>query len=684
MIYIGYLWKVEYFGGLQMDKRNNLKIGLIIMVFLFAVGSSAFAERIIYVDDDANGLNDGSSWQNAYNFLQDALADAQSSAKPVEIRVAQGTYRPDEDTVHPDGTGDREAAFQLINGVTLKGGYAGAGFPDPNERNIEQYETILSGDLDGNDVDINDPYELLIEPTRAENSYHIFYHPEDLNLDDTAILDGFTITGGNACSMDANHDRGGGVYNEFGNPTLRKCVFRGNSAISAGGGMLNEFGSPRLVDCRFIGNSTGKREPWEGFGGAMYNRSSNAFIANCIFSNNGAVFGGGMYNDANSNPKLISCSFLGNTAVSGGGMENHRSCPELTKCTFSGNLCSVGGGGMENHRSCPELTKCTFSGNLCSVGSGGGLLNDDDSSPVLTKCIFNHNSAGWTAGGIYNGNSNLTLTNCIFTGNIVTFFGVPPWLPFDGLGGGAILNSNSNLTMANCTFIGNSAHRPYVASGSGGAICNYSNNYVIGTNSLFVKNSADNGNALSCDSSVQIEPSYVQLTSCILWDYGNEIWNNDNSTVTIRYSDIQGGWPGEGNINADPCFVNPDANDYHLLPGSPCIDMGAAGNYEGQVDMDEQARVMGPRVDMGADEVCDGCLTCKGDLDRNGFIMQSDLFEMISILGRTGPPYIIADCQRLWNPCADMDDNGFIMLGDLFALIAQLGQAGPPYIILCP
>ena len=95
------------------------------VAIFFLVASSVTAGKIIYVDEIAAGANDGSSWDDAYNFLQDALADANEAEKPVEIRLAQGGYSPDKDTQNPEGTADRQATFQLINGVALKGGYAG-------------------------------------------------------------------------------------------------------------------------------------------------------------------------------------------------------------------------------------------------------------------------------------------------------------------------------------------------------------------------------------------------------------------------------------------------------------------------------------------------------------------------------------------------------------------------------
>ena len=93
------------------------------------------------------------------------------------------------------------AAFQLINGVTIKGGYDGFGEPTPDARDITLYETILSGDIGK----LSD---------KSDNCYHVFYHPEGLNLDDTAILDGFMITGGNANGVSWPQTSGGGMFNQ--------------------------------------------------------------------------------------------------------------------------------------------------------------------------------------------------------------------------------------------------------------------------------------------------------------------------------------------------------------------------------------------------------------------------------------------------------------------------------------
>ncbi len=127
-----------------MSKRTNLKICLITGILLLAIDCTTAVGTVIYVDADANGANDGTSWINAYEYLQNALAVALASD---EVRVADGTYKPDANAANPDGTANRIATFQLINGVAIYGGFAGYWASDPNERNTELYETILNGDI---------------------------------------------------------------------------------------------------------------------------------------------------------------------------------------------------------------------------------------------------------------------------------------------------------------------------------------------------------------------------------------------------------------------------------------------------------------------------------------------------------------------------------------------------------
>ncbi len=312
--------------------------------------------------------------------------------------------------------------------------------------------------------------------------------------------------------------------------------------------------------------------------------------------------GGGMFN-IGSNPTVANCTFSGNTAEFGGGMYNlFNSSPTVTNCTFSGNIAGIGGGMLNDNGSSPTVTNCTFSGNTAS--RGGGMYNFANSSPTVTNCTFSENYAVDAGGGMYNFGSSPTLTNCTFSGNTADF------------GSGMFNYNSSNPTVTNCTFSGNSAN-------FGGGMYNSHNSSPTATNCTFAVNSALIGQALYFDSFMHSIPSNLIMTNCILRNGGDEIWNNDGSTITINYTDVQGGFPGTGNIDADPLFVDPDNGDYRLSPDSPCIDAGdnTAVPEDITTDLDGNPRFLEipetpdtgngtlPIVDMGAYEsLGGGCL----------------------------------------------------------------------------
>ncbi len=421
---------------------------------------------IIYVDDDANGANDGSSWHDAFNYLQDALyAAANTGGEANNIRVAQGTYRPDRGQHQTPG--DRTASFYLQSDVTLYGGFAGFGTPDPNVREPILFQTVLSGDLDGNDVYVNDPRDLLNEPTRAENSYNVVTSSYS---DATTVIDGFTITAGNAM-ISWPYGHGGGMF----------CYYNANCNVN-----------------------------------------------NCTFIENTSRFGGGLAGNSG-------CNFL-----------------RVNNCTFLRNAASSNGGAIDLYQShYVVVADCSFIGNVGISAGAGGMSIVSSSSPTLANCIFSGNSA-------------------------------------DGYGG-AMFNNNSSPHLINCTFNDNNANI------EGGGIDNLNYSYPTITNSIVWGNTAPNG---------------------------EQIYNDGTSTPTVSYSDIQGGYPGLGNIDADPCFVDADANDYHLKSEgwrwdvrrkvwtwddvtSRCIDAGNPGSPLGDELLfvpDDPENIWGQnlRIHMGA------------------------------------------------------------------------------------
>ena len=348
------------------EDKDNLHGSTLIQIIAegFAAAGVSVTEQdndpiptVLYVDADADapGLNDGVSWEDAYIDLQDAIRIALDFHHVREIRIAEGIYRP----ANPRGS--RGAYFRLVNGVAIKGGYAGYGQPDPNARDIELYKTILSGDLNGNDVEVEDPADLYFEPTRSDNSWNVV---KGSGTNETAVLDGFTITGGDSGS-------GGGMYNDSGSPTLTFCTFRANSVC------------------------------WDGCsGGAMTNRNSHPILTNCNFIGNAGALGGGMYNYMSS-PMLTNCAFIGNKAGgpwseggSGGAMKNFHSSPTLINCVFIGNSATEFGGAIESGgdtASNPTLINCTIVGNMAE--EGGGAILQESGTLTLTNCILWNNTA---------------------------------------------------------------------------------------------------------------------------------------------------------------------------------------------------------------------------------------------------------------------------------------------------
>ena len=342
---------------------------------------------IYYVDADANGANNGLSWADAFNYLQDALAAAISGD---EIRIANGIYKPDEDSDHPDGTSDREASFHLINGVTILGGYAGYIEPYPNARDIDVYETLLCGDLNGDDVGNMD------DPSRNENSLHVVTGSW---TDETAILEGCTITAGYANGFGNPNDSGGGMYNTSGSPTLVDCTFEKNAAIYGGGIANRDYCGTKMINCTFVGNSV------HSCGAGMYNWKSASTLINCMFIGNFSRYGGGA-RFYDSNPTLINCVFSGNFARQyGGGTYFDSSTATLTNCTFSSNTADYWesglGGGIYNHEGNSELTltNCVFWNN-CDSGGTDESAQINGGTPVINYCCIQSWTGDW--GGLGN------------------------------------------------------------------------------------------------------------------------------------------------------------------------------------------------------------------------------------------------------------------------------------------
>jgi hypothetical protein len=491
--------------------------------------------RILYVDANAPGANNGTSWENAYFYLQDALMFAGGGD---EIRVAQGVYKPDDFVLSDRPSRGREETFQLVNGVTLKGGYAGFGGPDPNARDIDKYKTILSGDLNRDDVDVNNPSDLLTEPTRGENSCNVVT-ATDCNI--TAIIDGFTITAGNA-----------------------------NGSILAGGGIYG--GGPKVGHCKIIANSA------SGVGGGIF---GGAFLQDSIVSHNAAGEGGGIYYCEGIGTEIISCTINGNSTVggggSGGGILFSGDCgATITDCVISSNSADASGGAIwTNYRCGIVFTLCAFIGNS-SKGGGGAVSNNActcQSYITFNECRFIGNQAISDGGGLFSsGYLGTQLRNCLFIGNRTR-----------GNGGAIYDAPDAGTSLVNCTIADN------IVSGKGGGICyesgccGYASRGLI--NSIILGNSDSDGQ-MRLDSQI-----YLKDADMIPINYCCIPYRGGKGNIFCRpFYAKRGYW--------DPNGTPGDANDDFWADGDYHLK-SQAGRWEpnkGQWVMDD---VTSPCIDAG-------------------------------------------------------------------------------------
>jgi len=268
-----------------------LRVAACLTFALCALAPERARAEIRYVNKAVvGGAHDGTSWTNAYVELRDALLVASGDAAITEIWVAAGVYTPTNNS-------SRLATFQLRNDLIVRGGFAG------DETSILQrtpasHRSILSGDLGTPGV-------------TSDNCHHVVSF---LAVDDTAVLETFIITGGNADAT-AFDQRGGGILvtGSSTSPWIINCLVLGNTAFGNGGGAYVEDAVPVFVNCAFVGNTA-----FANGGGAATIRGAVPFI-NCTFANNTATgMGGGFFttehvgNNCYANPVLTNCILWGN------------------------------------------------------------------------------------------------------------------------------------------------------------------------------------------------------------------------------------------------------------------------------------------------------------------------------------------------------------------------------------
>ena len=523
-------------------------------IYLLIASSSVFSAPAAYVDANATGSNNGSSWEHAYTDLQDALSTISSG----EIWVAAGSYRPGS---------TRAETFNLRNNIALYGGFSGSE-STREQRNPDIYETILNGDILGDDEEFNrfkNGHAVWIN--LGDNSHHVV---TAINVDATAILDGFVIVRGWAISTGAGGiEAGGGLLIQNGSPSINNTKIKGSVGYYGGGAYVHQGSAPTFTNCEF-------RENYGdiGWAGAMHiDGSSSVTFNNCHFEGNAAI---GTQSPAGYGGALS--INLGSTAT-------------ITNSSFVRNIT----GYRPNTTGGATATK------------GGAIMAGGD--VFVADSVFIGNSSH-NGGAIYAFN-NATLINNVFTGNRAT---TAPGGAGGGYGGALILTGPSKLV--NNTITSNSA-----TEGTGGIIAS-----VAPGESVQISNTILWGNTVSRyipDGEPPLPVSRNQLTRAgdVSMSYG---------ILEGLYEPIEGEDPVDpadfpGVLDTAPLFEDPvgpdgyagnDDDDLHLGAGSPAIDSGdntaiIAGTttdidgdsrFQDDPDTLDNGNGIAPIVDMGAYE----------------------------------------------------------------------------------
>jgi hypothetical protein len=470
----------------------------------------------------------------------------------------------------------------------------------------------------------NGPENCIIDCNGTEAERHRGFR-FDNNEDANSVVDGFTIINGyapekfvgggwrsvggaimcvasspmvkNCVISDNTSEYGASISCEESGPTITNCTIRSNSALVFGGAVFcRPECSPTIASCTIIGNSA-------GVGGAILCYESDLAIADCTISGNTSESDGGAITFYRGNVTIENCVISSNTAEAyGGGMYCWDSNVTIMKSEITGNSARVGGGiytGESARATDMTIIDCTIRANASS--SRGGGIYCDSGSPTIINSTISGNTAG-SGGGIWCDLTRALITNCVISGNSAR-----------GSGGGVFFMF-SIPTIENSAIIGNKAAK--------GAGILFDVVEAIISNCTISENIAD-----STGGGIWGEGVYATMTNAIIWNNSTEQITMESGTILATYSDVQDSWPGVGNIDADPWFVEPgywdangtpqDANDdfwvegdYRLLEGSPCIDTGDP-NYQpepNETDLDGNPRLVDGNedgaavVDMGAYE----------------------------------------------------------------------------------
>lgn len=427
---------------------------------------------------------------------------------------------------------------------------------------------------------------------------------------------GFTFQNGHgtlttACGI-RNEHLGGAILLLNGGLSVVDCIFKDNASddvttIVAGGAIFACRSDLTIRDSRFDHNDA-------SFGGAVfYNTlvSRAATIEHSTFNTNGPN-GGAIkaFIGASASVTIADSTFDRNKGAAGSGVELEgfdRATAFVWGATFTGNVASHGGGiyAYMSNSSWLSIAASTFDSSDASFGAGAFVSVTGTATAEVVESTFRNNHAAF-GGGLFAGaqgsGARIRVERSRFTGNEAVSrpdTGIyADGCYTDGLrpngnglyyGGGADLRAvnGGGITVLGCLFAANNAVRgggAHASSCAGGTV-RFVNTTIAdnGTSGLHLRQGFPN-------SVGDLGSEQISVTNSILYgNGGNQLVTESGSlggTPAVEYNDVQSGFPGRGNFDAPPGFAAPQARDYRLTNGSPCIDAGNNGALEPGVRID--------------------------------------------------------------------------------------------------
>lgn len=495
-----------------------MRVFTLLIAFATILSTGLSHAAVLHVDGARPSSGSGEGWGEAIRTIGEALAQASPGD---EVWVKAGTYAEN---------------LSMGTGIALRGGFSGSE-ATPEERDLEANVTVLDGGDSGGPI---------VQVTGVQG----------VVLDGISFQNGHADYGGAIAIVDSGHARilrsqfvnniamryGSNIYVRGGTAEIRECSFRlDRMGGEIGDGVYIEDAQATISACMW--------EPDVYNGGLWFAANSSGSVTGCLLNGYGFDHSALRITNAES-VDIAGCRFVGPEPFDGSlfipmlrayassatvtdcffsqcGAELFRGDTTVTNTLFEG---ATNGAMLARDNAVVMLDRCTFSEN----GPAAPLYITESASVAASACLFAHNWHEGSGGAVYSDSGVAGFVNCVFDSNaairVLGSFGY-----YKGNGGAVHTNGEQAFAFLNCTFVGNRSDR-------GGAALSA----MAGT--MTVRNS-------------------------ILWDVDEpEFVNLSAASFEVSYSDVKGGCPGQGNIDADPLLPDGLGVQYLPLSESPCVD----------------------------------------------------------------------------------------------------------------